>query len=148
MTSSCSRESNDVIPDVYLNIRIPTGDPVLFNLAPSTSITLTSNTPIDWGGSSAGFDGNGIIIYYDPFSSYTSGGFSAFDCTCPYCYEANVLSKAVNSDGDGFALCPECGTNYALPSGGAPLSGGPGRYQLKNYHAESNGYILHVWNKK
>ena len=141
MTSSCSKESYNPVPDVYINLTIPANDQALYGLAPTTSITLTSDTRIDWGASTAGYDGNGIILYYDP-----NYGISAYDGTCPYCYEVSNLSKAVISDGSCFAVCPECGTNYALPSSGAPFKG-PGTYCLKNYHAELYYGAIRIWNK-
>jgi len=69
--------------------------------------------------------------------------FDAYDRTCPYDFAVNGKSIKVNIDGI-FAVCPECGTTYALPSFGTPYSG-VGRYPLKNYKTTFNGQIVHVW---
>ena len=73
--------------------------------------------------------------------------FFAYDRTCPHDYAVNGLSVRVNIDPSNSlnAICPECGTNYALAAGGAP-SKGVGRYPLKNYRTSFDGTNVRVWN--
>jgi hypothetical protein len=139
--TSCNGKYNDVIPDVYVDFFIDlVYDPLFYDLtAAGNSVVITSSTN-NWGTRSAGYDGNGIIVYYSGDDYY------AYDRTCPYCYKLGGQSVAVEIDGI-YAVCPECGTNYALPSYGTPTSG-PGEYMLKNYHTKMSGYSVHVWNRQ
>jgi len=136
---SCSKEKNDVIPDVYVDFSISLNDPLFFDLnAPGNSVTVNHLTN-NMGISAAGYDYNGIIIYRADMTQ-----FYAYDRTCPHDYAVNNISVKVNIDGI-FAVCPNCGTRYALPAGGNPGSG-IGKYPLKNYKTSFDGTYVHVWN--
>jgi len=140
IASTSCRKYEDVIPDTCVNFVINFGDPEFFNLvAAGNSVVVTESTN-NWGACAAGFGENGIIVYN------SGDGYYAYDCTCPYCYKLGGLRVAVKIDGI-YAVCPECGTNYTLPSYGTPTKTGPGQYMLKNYRAEVyGGSALHVWN--
>ena len=138
--SSCDKAVNDVIPDVYVDFTIDLMDPEFVNLSvigiSDTIDALTNN----WGYRSAGYDGNGIIIYSGPDEYF------AYDRTCPHDYEVNSLSIKVKIDFT-VAECPVCGTKYALSAYGTPISG-PGKYPLKNYNTsfDEERYVR-VWNE-
>jgi len=139
LVPSCTNEKNDVIPDVYVDFYISLSDPLFFDLnAVCNSVIVTYQTN-NLGSVAAGYNNNGIIIY-----RATLDQFFAYDRTCPHDYSTSHLSVKVNIDGN-FAICPECGTSYALPAGGAPYSG-VGKYPLKDYNVSFNGTTLHVWN--
>ncbi len=137
-SSSCGKYEN-VIPDTCVDFTINFGDPEFFNLlAAGNSVVVTKSTFNNL--CSAGFGDNGIIVYNSGEDYY------AYDRTCPYCYKVGGLSIAVVIDGI-YAVCPECKTNYALPSFGTPTKAGPGQYMLKNYRTRLEGYNnLRVWN--
>jgi len=136
--SSCDKSKNDVIPDVYVNFILDLNDPEFVDLnAMGGSVTVDARTN-NWGSDAAGFEGNGIIIYRGPDEFY------AFDRTCPHDYAVNGLSIKVNIDFT-LAVCPKCGTTYALSSFGTPASG-IGRYPLKNYRTRFEGRYVTVWN--
>jgi len=138
--SSCKSSDNDIIPDVFVDFTIDLLDPEFVNLsAIGNSDTIDASTH-NWGYRSAGYDNNGIIIYSGP------GEYFAFDRTCPHDYAVNDLSIKVKID-FAVALCPVCGTQYALSAYGTPISG-VGKYQLKNYKTsfDSDRYIR-VWNE-
>jgi hypothetical protein len=138
--ASCTKDKNDVIPDVYVDFNISLNDPEFFILsAPLTSVYVSSSTN-NIGLSAAGYDSNGIIIFRNGDDE-----FLAFDRTCPHDFKVNNKSVRVNILDDIYAVCPECGTKYGLPSFGTPASG-IGRYPLKNYKTAFNGLIVHVWN--
>jgi hypothetical protein len=139
ISSSCKKNKNDVIPDVYVDFYIDLNDPEFFDLNAIGNADTVSSATNNWGIYSAGYDNNGIIVY-----RATLDEFYAYDRTCPYDYEVNKKSFKVKIDGI-FAVCPECATKYALPSFGTPYSG-VGRYPLKNYKTYFNGQIVHVWN--
>src|SRR5512140_2581861 len=125
LAGSCYKSENDVIPDVNVDFTLDLLDPEFVNLsaidASDTVDALTNN----WGSRSAGYDGNGIIIYRGPEEFY------AFDRTCPYDFAVNGLSIKIKAQ-FAVAVCPECGTTYALSAFGVPASG-VGKYSLKNY---------------
>jgi nitrite reductase/ring-hydroxylating ferredoxin subunit len=138
--SSCNKK-NDVIPSTYVNFTLDLNDPEFVNLnAMGGSVTVNSHTN-NWGAGAAGFDGNGIIIYAGVDEFY------AYDRTCPHDYVVNSLSIKVNIDktNSTIAICPKCGTTYALSAGGTPASG-IGRYPLKNYRTSFQGNLVIVWN--
>jgi nitrite reductase/ring-hydroxylating ferredoxin subunit len=138
--SSCNKK-NDVIPDTYVNFTLDLNDPEFVNLnAMGGSVTVDSHTN-NWGSGAAGYDGNGIIIYSGVDEFY------AYDRTCPHDYSVNGLSIKVNIDINSslYAICPKCGTTYALAAGGTPSSG-IGKYPLKNYRTRLQGNYVTVWN--
>ena len=136
--SSCNKNRNDVIPDVYVNFILNLDDPQFVTLnAMGGSDTVDAHTN-NWGSEAAGFNGNGIIIYRGPDEFY------AYDRTCPHDYAVNGLSIKVNIDFT-LAVCPKCGTSYALAAFGTPASG-IGRYPLKNYRTSFDGRFVRVWN--
>jgi nitrite reductase/ring-hydroxylating ferredoxin subunit len=141
LASSCKKNENDVIPDVYIDFTVDLSDPefvTLNTLGGSVAVDARTN---NWGVRAAGFDGNGIIVcaWVDKFYAY--------DMTCPHDYVNNGLSIKLNVDPSSsmFAICPECGTKYALTAGGTPASG-PGKFPLKNYKTNFDGRFIHVWN--
>ncbi|MFN8239149.1 MAG: hypothetical protein U0X39_00110 [Bacteroidales bacterium] len=139
LVTSCGKNKNDVVPDVYVDFYIDLSDPEFFELnaiGVADSIDARTN---NLGYRAAGYNGNGIIIYRAMLDQ-----FVAYDRTCPHDYAVNGKSVKVKIDGI-FAVCPDCGTTYALPSGGTPYSG-IGRYPLKNYRTSFDGQFVHVWN--
>ena len=138
--TSCNKK-NDVIPDTYVSFTLDLNDPQFVNLAGfGGSVTVDSHTN-NWGVGAAGYNGNGIIICYGVEEFY------AYDRTCPHDYVVNNLSVKVNIDPSNstIAVCPKCGTKYALTVGGTPASG-IGRYPLKNYKTSTSGNYVIVWN--
>ncbi len=140
LLSTCSKDNADVIPDVYVDFTIDLLDPEFVNLAvigTSDSVDATTN---NWGYKSAGYDGNGIIIYSGPDEYY------AYDRTCPYDYADNGLSIKIRLD-LATAVCSHCGTRYSLSTYGTPVSG-PGKYPLKNYKTSfEDDRFIRVWNQ-
>jgi nitrite reductase/ring-hydroxylating ferredoxin subunit len=138
--TSCNKK-NDVIPDTYVSFTLDLNDPQFVNLAGfGGSVAVDSHTN-NWGAGAAGYNGNGIIICYGVEEFY------AYDRTCPHDYVVNNLSVKVNIDPSNstIAVCPKCGTKYALTVGGTPASG-IGRYPLKNYKTSVSGNYVIVWN--
>jgi nitrite reductase/ring-hydroxylating ferredoxin subunit len=138
LLTSCKKSKNDVIPDVYVDFYIDLNDIIFRDLdAIGNHVIVTSQTNL-WGPKSAGYNDNGIIVYRSDLEN-----FNAYDRTCPHDFAVNELSIKVNVDFT-IAICPRCGTNYALSAGGMPMSG-PGRYPLKNYKTSFDGQSVHVW---
>jgi nitrite reductase/ring-hydroxylating ferredoxin subunit len=138
--TTCNKAVNDIIPDVYVDFTIDLLDPEFANLSViGISDTIDASTN-NWGYKSAGYDGNGIIIYSGPDEYY------AYDRTCPYDYAENSTSIKVKVNFT-VAVCPHCGTRYALSVYGTPISG-LGKYSLKNYKTIFDGErYIRVWNQ-
>jgi hypothetical protein len=136
--AGCKKSNNDVIPDVYIDFTINLSDPEFFDLNAIGNSRIVTSSTNNWGQPAAGFAGNGIIVYRS-----TMDEFNAFDGTCPHDFAVNGKNIKLKIDGI-FAVCPECGTSYALPSFGTPYSG-IGKYPLKNYKTYFNGQFVHVW---
>lgn len=137
---SCKKNKNDVIPTEYVYFSIDLNDPLFFNLqSPFTYAYIDRNTN-NWGQPAAGYDNNGIIVFRS-----SEEEFYAYDRTCPHDYEVNKKSVKVNVVDMIYAVCPECGTKYALTANGTPVSG-VGRYPLKNYRTTFNGMYVIVSN--
>ena len=136
---SCNKNKNDVIPDVYVDFTIDLYDFVSLSALGGSDTVNTRDARISIGRENAGgYNGNGIIIYRGPDEFY------AYDRTCPHDFEVNSLSIKVKNDFT-LAVCPKCGTTYALAALGTPASG-IGRYPLKNYRTSFDGRYIRVWN--
>jgi nitrite reductase/ring-hydroxylating ferredoxin subunit len=138
---SCGKTNNDIIPYAPVDFTIDLMDPEFVNLSViGISDTIDASTN-NWGFRSAGYDGNGIIIYSGPDEYY------AFDRTCPYDFAANGISIRVKINQSAVAACPQCGTQYALSVYGTPISGA-GKYPLKNYKTSFDGErYIRVWDE-
>lgn len=137
---SCENNKNDVIPDVYVDFWLDLNDPEFFDLLSISGTDTVGYWTNNWGQAAAGYDNNGIIVHKAFADQYY-----AYDRTCPHDFEVNKKSVKINVDGS-YAVCPECGTQYSLPSGGVPLPGSAGKYPLKNYRTAFFGTTIHVWN--
>ena len=136
---SCGEGSNDVIPDVTVDFTIDLLDPEFTGLNVIGATDTIDASTNNWGFRSSGYDNNGIIIYSGHDEYY------AYDRTCPHDFSENGLSVRIKVDAS-LAVCPECGTSYALSAYGTPLSG-PGRLPLKNYKTSFDGErYIRVWN--
>jgi nitrite reductase/ring-hydroxylating ferredoxin subunit len=141
MTFSSCNKKNDVIPDVPIDFTIRINDPQFTDLNAFGGVALVNANTNNLGRYAAGYDGNGIIIFAGVDE------FLAYDRTCPHDYAVNGISVKVNIDPQNSlnAICPKCGTNYSLSTGGNP-SAGIGRYPLKNYKTSFDGTFIRVWN--
>jgi nitrite reductase/ring-hydroxylating ferredoxin subunit len=140
MTVSCNRNKNDVIPDVPVDFTINLNDPEFVNLTTLFGSVYINSSTNNWGINSAGYNGNGIIVFAGPDEFY------AYDRTCPHDYAVNNINARVYIDDQIYAECPSCKTKYALTNFGTPISDTIGRYPLKNYRTSLNGNYVTVWN--
>lgn len=135
---TCAKKSEEVIPDTYVNFSIRLDNPQFTDLnAIGNSVLITSEYA---GRGSAGYDYNGIIIY-----RYSEDEFYAFDRTCPYNLKKSIAVKTGNAS-DPIAKCPECGSEYVLPSLAFPTEKGPSKSPLKQYNTNFNGVMISVYN--
>lgn len=141
LSYSCQKENYDVIPDQYIDFTIDLYDTEFSALNAIGNYAYITTATNNWGERASGYDNNGIIVY-----SALSDEFYAYDRTCPYDYAVNGLSIKVNVDFT-LAVCPQCGTTYALSANGTPASG-PGQYPLKNYKTNFDGRFIRVWNNR
>lgn len=140
LSSSCEKQQQHPVPSAYANFSINIlTDPEFIRLnVPGNSMEILNYMV---GAFTLGYDNNGVIVY-----NAGDGEFHAFDRTCPY---DMPLSIAVETDGTSlYVTCPECGTEYVLPSMGNPTLDGPGIWPLREYKAffNENTGILNVYN--
>jgi hypothetical protein len=102
--SSCKREDQHPVPDVYVNFTINLmDDPEFFQLRTQGNAVIIKSSTI--GTLSLGYNNNGVLIYNNG-----DGEFYAFDCTCPYDLPVNVAVELSNIS--GIAVCPVCASQY------------------------------------
>jgi hypothetical protein len=141
ITGSCNSFNNDIIPYSPVDFTIDLTDPQFANLSVIGVSDTIDSTTNNWGERSAGYDGNGIIIYSGPDE------YSAYDRTCPYDYAVKGISVKIRLELPSVAECPRCSTRYSLSLYGIPVSG-IGKYSLKNYYTIfSESRYIRVWNK-
>ncbi|MCD6598421.1 MAG: hypothetical protein J7L04_12070, partial [Bacteroidales bacterium] len=123
---TCKKDTPSVIPETYVDFTIRLSDPLFHDLnLIGNSVIVTSNY---YGINSAGYNYHGIIVYR---ASQTE--FYAFDRTCTV-EEKLDQSVILDSPVDLYAECPECGSEFVLPSYGAPSIDGPAVHPLKQYY--------------
>ncbi len=136
--SACKNNSNNIIPNVFVNFTIDLNDPMFNDLkAVGNTVVITSAYA---GTASAGYNNHGILVYR---ASETE--FYAFDRTCTF-EEAKDQAVVLEHTGDMSVECPHCHSVYILPSYGYPTDKGPARYPLKQYRTSFDGQIIHVYN--
>jgi hypothetical protein len=135
---TCTKKKEEIIPNTYVNFTIRLDDPKFTDLhAIGNSVIITSEYA---GIRSAGYDYNGIIIY-----RFSENEFYAFDRTCPFNIGKSISVTTENAS-DPIAECPECGTEYVLPSLAFPTEKGPSRVPLKQYNTNFDGVTISVYN--
>ncbi|UCG27965.1 MAG: hypothetical protein JSV24_01005 [Bacteroidales bacterium] len=135
--SGCAKESEEIIPNTYVNFTIRLDDPQFIGLnSVGSAVIVTSSYD---GSNSAGYDNNGIIIY-----RASQDEFYAFDRTCTFDVE---LSIAIEIEDSGItAVCPECSSRYVFPNLGFPTEEGPSKNPLRRYNTHFDGTSVHVYN--
>ena len=135
---TCAKKKEEIIPNTYVNFTIRLDDPKFTDLhAIGNSVIITSEYA---GRSSAGYDYNGIIVY-----RFSEDEFYAFDCTCPFNID-NSISVITENASNPIAECPECGSEYVLPSLAFPTEKGPSRVPLKQYNTNFDDVTISVYN--
>ncbi|NBC82307.1 MAG: hypothetical protein GVY19_02895 [Bacteroidetes bacterium] len=121
----CDKKKCDVIPNVTVDFTINLNTPPFNTLqAPGNSVEV----PINHAPYADGFDNNGIVIY-----RRTNDEFIAFDRTCTFPHQESVAIEK-QPDDPTTAKCPECESEFLLPSYGSPLEGSSASCPLKEYN--------------
>ena len=127
ISSSCTDDEPEIIPDVYVNFQFSIYEPGYNNLTVIYGATKKEYE---------GYDNNGVIVFRSDLNEY-----KAFDATCPQHITIST-SVNLNENGSGKATCPHCQTVYYLMNNGYPANG----YRLKQYRTSSNGEFVSVFN--
>jgi len=125
--AACDDNTDDIIPDVPVNIEFNLKEPRYINLN-----VVMGAVKID----GYGYKNNGVIVF-----RLNENEILAFDATCPKHIDINA-SVNLDSNGSGTATCPHCGTTYYLINYGYPKEG----YPLKRYQVLRNGDYVRVYN--
>ena len=136
LTVNCNDPNRFVFPYVYMDasINIDT-DPEFASLRIESNAMQVLNHPN--GGTSLGYDNNGIIIFHGVDRFY------AFDRTCPNDLPQSV---AVELKDNSTAVCPVCKSVFVLPSEGQPAIGSVSKYFLHQYSTYYSGGVLQIYN--
>ena len=132
---SCNDRDRFEFPYVYMNVSINIDtDPEYAQIRIPSEAVQVINHPN--GGTSLGYDNNGLIIYHG------IDRFYAYDRTCP-----NELPESVAIELDGStARCPVCNSVYVLPSDGQPAYGSVSKYILHQYKTYYSSGVLQIYN--
>lgn len=137
--NGCEKTVVNPVPDIYFSISLDIqSDPQFFFLRSQDNAMEISAQQI--GVSTLGYNNSGLIVY-----NVGGGTFYAFDRTCPH--EIPEIVK-INLTDNNIASCPECKSQYVLPSEGIPAQGSASQYYLKKYKAEYNSAsgMLYIFN--
>ncbi len=124
--SSCKKEDYANIPNVYVDI----------SLDISSTFYIELNNVGGWVNLTGGY--KGITVYRS-----STDAFVAFERCCPY--DADVSAAIVQVDDSGLTLTDSiCGSTFLILDGS--VVNGPATMPLKQYRADFNGDILHIYN--
>ena len=125
-TISCKKNTEDVVPNVYVNIFIYTTDPEFVNLnAVGGWVYIT-------GGS------RGIVVYRNSIEE-----FMAYDRHCTY-EPSNSCARIEVEPSNITTVDSCCGSKFVLTDGS--VINGPASMPLKQYQAKLEGNTLHIFN--
>lgn len=125
-TTSCKKDTIDVVPNVYVNIYIYTTDPEFVNLnAVGGWVYIT-------GGS------RGIVVYRNSIEE-----FMAYDRHCTY-EPINSCARIEMEQSNITAVDSCCGSKFVITDGSVIT--GPASLPLKRYQAKLEGSTLHIFN--
>ncbi len=123
---SCSKDKNESIPLVNVNVVIHTNDPAFINLTVPGGWTYIN------GGS------RGIIIY-----RVSNDAFNAYDRHCTYEPENSCALVSVDvTNITGLDDC--CSSKFLLTDGS--VTKGPANLPLKQYQTTFDGSVLRIFN--
>lgn len=125
-TTSCKKDTRDVVPYVYVNIYIYTTDPEFVNLnAVGGWVYIT-------GGS------RGIVVYRNSIDE-----FMAYDRHCTY-EPSNSCARIEVEQSNITAVDSCCGSKFILTDGS--VINEPASIPLNQYQAKLEGNTLHIFN--
>jgi nitrite reductase/ring-hydroxylating ferredoxin subunit len=122
---SCSKDSSETIPYIYVN----------FYIQPNSTLYQKLNIIGGWEYITGGY--NGIIVY-----RLSQDGFAAFDRACPHDYKNGCRITVETSYTTAIDSC--CGSRFIITDG-SPFSG-PAKVSLKQYKTYYDGNYLHISN--
>ncbi|HEV7230103.1 MAG TPA: hypothetical protein VGO45_02175 [Bacteroidia bacterium] len=124
---SCQKQKQQVVPYVYVDIRLYSSDPSFVPL----------NSAGGWAYASGG--NRGILIYRKSLSD-----FAAYDRTCTYNPTDPNETVSVETANNVFASDAHCGSKFLITDG--TVNRGPATMALKAYQTTYDGTVLHIFN--
>ena len=125
LAASCNKDNNNVVPEVPVNIRIHTTDPLFINLSVPGGFEYVT------GGS------NGILVY-----RRSNEEFMAFDRHCTYNIDNFCQVDVDSSFISARDTC--CGSRFLIIDGS--VQEGPASRGLKQYQTSFDGTVLQMFN--
>lgn len=120
------RKSDDVVPNVYVDIYVYTSDPAFVNL----------NVPGGWVYITGG--AKGIIIYRK-----STTDFMAYERNCTY-NPSEACARVEVDSSNVLAVDKCCGSQFSIIDGSVVKT--PATMPLKQYQTSFDGNVLHIYN--
>jgi Rieske Fe-S protein len=124
---SCQKQKQQVVPYVYVDIRMYSSDPSFISL----------NSPGGWAYVSGG--NHGILVYRRSLNE-----FAAYDRTCTYTPNDPNETVSVEAANNILAADAHCGSKFLITDGS--VNRGPATLPLKAYQTTYDGTVLHIFN--
>ncbi len=127
----------DAKPLPYTNVNI--------NIQPNSPLYPSLNTVGGFAMLTANYPSRGVIVY-----RLSSSQFLAYERTCPHdadaCCNQDTCTRLVVESSGLEVIDPCCGSKFLIIDGS--VASGPSNYPLKQYAADYDGDILHIYNKE
>lgn len=128
-TNSCTKDNNDVVPNVYVNIDVYLSDPLYVSLnAVGSSVYVAGGV-------------KGIILY-----RRSNDEFVAYERNCTY-QPLNSCAKVSVDAANNTMIDTCCGSKFRLVDG--TVTKGPAARPLKEYQYtyNSTNAVVHIYNE-
>lgn len=133
LTTNCSKDSSDIIPNVRFTAEINLDNPQYSGKNPFFVLP---------GGTNRYVGVNGVVVF-----EVTPTEFYAFDLMCTHQHDnGNRFYVEEINQGDVVLRCPECGSEFNIAAEYGSVVTGPAKWPLKRYQTSVTGNILRIWN--
>ena len=142
---SCENKYKSPIPDtpVEISLNMLTYTPTFGSVLNDSMIFVR---PRAYPPFMVGYGGVLVVVGYD---ENLSNRYYSYDLSCPYEADPQVrvytgmFLPYPDKYQEGYAVCPECGSEYYLTDGWGRVSKGPSKHPLKRYQTDFvNNYLL------
>ncbi len=129
------KEDAQPLPYTHVNI----------NIRPDSPLYPSLNTVGGFAMLTANYPSRGVIVY-----RLSNNEFLAFERTCPHdadaCCNQDTCTRLIVENNGLEVSDPCCSSKFLIIDG--TVASGPSKYPLKQYVADYNGDILHIYNKE
>lgn len=134
----CENPYKSPIPDVPVDISLNmiSYDPTFGGVINDTLLFVC---PRAYPPFAVGYGGVLIVVGYD---DNLNTRYFSYDLSCPH-EASRVVRVHTPASKSGYAVCPNCGSEYYLTDGWGRVSKGPSKYPLKRYETNFvNNFLI------